>query len=101
MDKIKVLIALNQISKNLLIELNDQEKEDLFLKIKSLEYDFEKLSEINTDGYEPMNYIAVELNNYLRDDNIVEEFNNKVLFNNSSNVHTESNFVIEGEDKFE
>jgi aspartyl/glutamyl-tRNA(Asn/Gln) amidotransferase C subunit len=101
MDKIKVLIALNQISKNLLIELNEHEKEELFLKIKSLEYDFEKLAQINTDGYEPMNCITRKVNNQLRDDSIVEEFDNKVLFDNSSNTHSESNFVIEGDDNFE
>lgn len=101
MDKNKVLKKLEILSQNLLIELNEKEKEDLTIKIQSLEYDFDKLSMIDTSGVNPMNYISSETLFELRTDEEIENWESVDLFNNSSNKDSEMNFIIEGDENFE
>lgn len=101
MDKNKVLKKLEILSQNLLIDLNEKEKEDLTIKIQSLEYDFDKLSMIDTSGASPMNYVSSETLFELRSDEEIENEESVDLFNNSSNKDSEMNFIIEGDENFE
>jgi len=66
------------------LEFNENEKEKIKTDLQRIVSFFDKLSEIDTDGVEPLIYMS-DLNNNLRNDDIVEKISKQEALKNSPN----------------
>lgn len=73
--------TMKTISKNLMIDISEEEANQIYLTIKNSIEEIEKIKEYDFDHIEPMDFPNITTNNSFRDDVIVEFENKEKLLN--------------------
>ncbi len=77
---------MQTISKNLMIDITDEEVEKIYLTIKKSVEAIEKIKEFNFDHIEPMDFPNIVTSNNFREDEVVEFKNKDKLVESASDI---------------